>query len=345
MGILKSRLARSAAAVLAAALLTAGSAAAARAQELVPLGRVVGIAMETEGVLVSGLSPLETAEGLLSPAGEAGVKPGDVIVRLGAREIRGGGDLLEALEELSGERISLTVRRGERTIQYTVTPRTDGEGVWRLGLWLRDRVSGIGTVTYYDPESGAYGALGHGINDADSGARMPLGSGWVLRAEVTDVTAGQSGQPGELHGHFLPEDRCGDILGNTVSGIFGRMEPPEALPEPVPVAGESEIRLGSAVIRSNISGRAVEDYTVEITRLIRSGGDGRCLMLTVTDPRLLEQTGGIVQGMSGSPILQDGRLVGAVTHVLVDDPTRGYGISAERMLAAGEAVLQSEQAA
>ena len=335
MGKAKVKLIRFGACALASVLISFGSAANAIAQgpELVPMGCVIGIEMETKGVLVSGLSPLETEAGCISPAGEAGIKPGDVIIRLGSKCIDSSEDLVDALGSLSEDKISITVTRCGKPIQYTVAPKYDASGTARLGLWLRDSVAGIGTVTYYDPDTGEYGALGHGINDTDSGVCIPLGSGSIMNAEVIDVKAGKCGEPGELHGRFSPDDVCGTITDNTESGIFGSIEAPDGI-ETMPTADDDEIELGKAVIRSNISGCSIEDYSVEITRLYKGCRDGRCMMITVTDPRLLEATGGIVQGMSGSPIIQNGRIIGAVTHVLIDDPTRGYGISIAKMLSA-----------
>lgn len=335
MGNFRKNAARTAVSAFVLFILALSSAPGALAldRELVPMGCVVGISMKTDGVMVAGLSPLETDSGNLSPAGEAGILPGDVIVRLGKAEIKNAEDFLSAAGTLSGSAVSLTVRRGGKTIQYTVMPKADSSGCYKLGMWLRDSVQGIGTVTYLDPETGAYGALGHGINDVDSGAAVPLGDGSILSARVVDIKPGQAGCPGELHGSFREENVLGSIEKNTCSGIFGIMNGTDAAArESLPVADEDEICLGPAAIMANIDGCSVEEYSVEIVRLYNGQRDGRCMMLSVTDPRLLEKTGGIVQGMSGSPIIQNGKFIGAVTHVLINDPTRGYGISIENML-------------
>ena len=212
-----------------------------------------------------------------------------------------------------------------------MTPVRSEDGRWQLGLWLREGVSGIGTVTYYDPETGQFGALGHGINDVESGDLLPFEGGSITEADVVDVVKGAPGSPGELCGQPDREQVLGELERNTGSGIFGVAEF-DAAGAPVPVASPQEVRLGPASILTTVNGGGVAEYSVEISRIYRQPEEHRFLMLTVTDPRLLEQTGGIVQGMSGSPILQDGKLIGAVTHVLLSDATRGYGIGIQDML-------------
>ena len=200
-------------------------------------------------------------------------------------------------------------------------------------------MAGIGTLTYCDPASGAFGALGHGVNDVDTSLLLPLESGGLMYAQVADVKKGLSGEPGELHGTFEVSRELGTLSANTKSGIFGCLTDPAMTQglSPVPVAAKQDLKEGNATILSNISGDRVEEYQVEIVQLYSlKDDDTRDMMLKVTDPRLLEITGGIVQGMSGSPIIQNGKLVGAVTHVLVNDPTRGYGIFIENMLDAAE---------
>ena len=300
-------------------------------ETLVPMGRAVGIELSADGVMVAGFNDVQTPEGTRSPAAEAGIRTGDLITAVGTRKTTSAAELLTALSALDGSAVNVTLRRGTQELTASVTPAMSGEGRWQLGLWLREGVSGIGTVTYYDPESGAFGALGHGINDAESGALLPFDGGCVTEAAVVDVVKGAPGAPGELCGKPDPDAVLGDLGKNTGCGIFGtaRFEPSQA---PVPVAAEDEVRLGPATILATVNGASVEEFQVEISRIYRQPEDHRFLMLTVTDPRLLEQTGGIVQGMSGSPILQDGKLVGAVTHVLLSDATRGYGISIREML-------------
>ena len=310
-----------------------GSAWALEAEELVPVGSAVGIDLETEGVVIVGFSEVETDAGAVSPAAEAGLMEGDVILRVGPRPTDTAAAFLSAMGAADGSALDVTARRHGREVHVLVTPAQSREGGYQLGLWLRDGVSGIGTVTFFDPETGVFGALGHGINDLESGELLPFDNGCITGAAVVDVIPGAAGAPGELCGRFDREDVLGTLEKNTDRGVFGTMRLPGG-GAPVPVAGEDEIRLGPAVIRSNVRGAEVRDYQVEISRIYHGAADNRFLLLTVTDPELIAVTGGIVQGMSGSPILQNGKLVGALTHVLLSDPLRGYGISIQRMLEA-----------
>lgn len=333
---LQKNLMRGAAAILLALVLAPAAMAQDAPRELVPMGCAVGIQMNTNGIMVVGLTADETS-GTASPAGDAGILPGDLIVKLGAADVTTAADFMAAVEALDGEDVSVTVRRGERLIQYTVKPEVGEDGACRLGVWLRDGVSGIGTITFYDPANGIYGALGHAINDMDTGLIMPLGKGSIMEATVVDVRRGAAGSPGELCGCYDAEKCRGSILLNTACGIYGIMsaEAP-AGGTALPVAAEDEIVLGKATILSNVSGQDVKEYEVEITRVYRNDDSGRSMMISVTDPDLLAATGGIVQGMSGSPIVQDGRIIGAVTHVFVSDPTQGYGLYIDWMLQEAE---------
>lgn len=304
------------------------------ALELVPVGQAVGLEMRLAGVMVAGLVNEEQGG---SPAGDAGVIAGDIIIAVDGKTVDSGSVFLEKLQAWKGGSLCLRIRRGEFEQDVQVCPERGAEGEARLGLWLRDSVAGIGTVTYFDPTSGIYGALGHGVTDTDSGELIPLEEGVVLGASVREVRKGKVGAPGELCGDFDPRDVRGNILKNTSVGIFGRLcKTPDA--EGLTVATEAEIQTGEAQILCNVNGTEIRSYDVEITKICRGDTDGRNLQLKVTDPALLELTGGIVQGMSGSPILQNGKLVGAVTHVLVNDPSRGYGISMEQMLAVAETI-------
>lgn len=301
--------------------------AAAFAQELLVGGQVVGIQVGIKGVLVTGLSQVETEEGSRSPAESAGIKAGDLITGVNGSDIKNAAALIDAVSALEGRPAQLTVQRDGRTMKITVQPVQAGEGQWMLGMWLRDSISGTGTLTFCDPVSGVYGALGHGISDGETGVRVDLAGGSITDAEVVSVTRGEAGTPGELNGAADLGTVLGSIEGNTDHGIYGKANKPLG-------SGSLEIGqidTGSASIVSTVSGRQAEEYEVEINRLYHDA-EGIHVMLTVTDPRLTALTGGIVQGMSGSPIIQNGKLVGAVTHVFVNDPTRGYGVSIQDML-------------
>ena len=327
--------------LLTAAILWAmgGSAmAASNVQTVIPMGRAVGLKLFSDGVLVVGFSEIPTDAGKAAPAKDCGLKEGDIITHINSKEVDTIEQVQQVLQGLEGDKMSIRCLRGEQQVQMTAQAvKCTSDGEYKLGAWIRDSMAGIGTVTFYDPSSGTFGALGHGINDVDTTMLMPLQSGGIMEASVTEVKKGAKGAPGQLHGAFSSGGDIGTLWANTESGVFGTLSA-ETLCEghkPVAVATVSEIKAGPATILSNISGETVEEYTVEITNLYPvDDGDTRDMMLRVTDPRLLETTGGIVQGMSGSPILQNGKIVGAVTHVLINDPTTGYGIFMENMLRA-----------
>ncbi|MCI2106170.1 MAG: SpoIVB peptidase [Intestinimonas sp.] len=312
------------------------AALAASPHTLVPLGRAVGIKMFSEGVMVVGLSDITGESGPVSPARACGLKTGDIITHINSTEVNSIENVQAVLQEAAGERMSIRAVRGDKGMQFTAQAvKCTSDGAYKLGAWIRDSMAGIGTMTFYDPETGQFGALGHGINDIDTTLLMPLESGSVMYASVSDVQKGQSGTPGELHGVFQLDRDIGSLYANTSGGVFGTLTDNSFASggKALEVAARTDVRTGPATILSNIAGDSVEEYQVEITKVF-SGADGdtRDLMLKVTDPRLLNATGGIVQGMSGSPILQNGKFVGAVTHVLVNDPTQGYGILITSML-------------
>lgn len=334
-----------AAALVLASWTLAVPARAAESRMVIPMGRAVGIKLFSDGVMVVGLSEVDGTEGSSAPARDCGLREGDIITHINKEEVDSIEEVQNALQQAAGAPMSIRAVRDDKTVQLTAQAVQCGsDGQYKLGAWIRDSMAGIGTLTFCEPETGLFGALGHGINDVDTAQRMPLQSGAILYAEITDVQQGEKGAPGELHGAFHTEEELGELYANTAGGVFGYLDE-DALTgtlEPVPVAARSEVKTGRATILSNIAGDRVEEYEVELTRIYpASGEDTRNLMLKVTDPRLLEATGGIVQGMSGSPILQNGKLVGAVTHVLVNDPTQGYGILAETMLQEAESSAKS----
>ena len=303
---------------------------------VIPMGRAVGIKLFSDGVLVVGLSPVQTDEGAQYPGRDCGLKAGDVITHIDGDEV----DTIEQVKALvtqrAGEPLTIQAMRGQKQVQLKAAAVENSQGVYQLGVWLRDSMAGIGTMTFYDPQTGVFAALGHGINDVDTSMLMPLESGSIMEATVSDVKKGLDGQPGELHGQFDLKHDLGTLYANTDRGIFGQMSETALTKglEPVEVASRDQVQVGEATILSNIHDGDVEEFDIKITHVSEDGDGTRSLMIQVTDPELLEATGGIVQGMSGSPILQNGKLVGAVTHVLVHDPTRGYGIFAETMLTA-----------
>ena len=301
--------------------------ATAWAQELVVGGEAVGIQIRTAGVLVAELAQVETTEGSVCPAEEAGVEKGDFIIEIDGQKLSSASDLVEKVNCKAGQEVELKLMRRDNSISCKISPVQSAENQWMLGMWLRDGVSGVGTITYIDPENGSFGALGHPISDTENGIVLPVSEGNISDAEIVDVKKGAAGAPGELNGCADVHKILGTVEKNTVYGIFGTMK--EQLKGKTLETGEPVV--GKASIVSTVKGREAREYAVEISRVSREGGKNH-MLITVTDPELLSLTGGIVQGMSGSPIIQDGKLVGAVTHVLVNDPCRGYGIFIENML-------------
>ena len=311
------------------------SAQAAEISSLIPIGHTVGIKMSAEGVLVVQLSDVQTGDGAVCPARDAGIAEGDMIVSVNGASISSNDDLQKQIALSGGQPVELEVVRDGASQTITATPCADEDGVYRIGVLARDSMAGIGTLTYVDPETGAYGSLGHGICDSETGVLMPLKEGSLIYSIVGSVQRGEVGEPGALQGEFTTDGTLGTVEENTESGIFGTMTDSSlyASLESVPVASEDEIQVGDAEILTNVEGDVVEKYSVQVIKVYPADDKyGRGMMLRVTDPELLEKTGGIVQGMSGSPVLQNGKIIGAVTHVLVNDPTCGYAINIERML-------------
>lgn len=301
-------------------------------------GEPFGIRMMMAGVMVVSLGEIHTADGTASPAREAGIQVGDIIQTVNGRDICGNADLQEAVACSGGESVTVTLLRGGEELTRTVMPVfAPLTGRWQTGMWVRDSTAGIGTVTYYALTPAGevqFAGLGHAVCDTDTGERIPLASGEVAAVEIRDVVRGTAGKPGELRGTFQSQHNAGTLRSNTAGGVFGTLERLPARQMLMPVAAGGEIRRGAAMIYATLQGSTPEAYSVQIEEIRENDANMRNLVVHVTDSRLLERSGGIVQGMSGSPIVQDGRLVGAVTHVFVKDPTRGYGIFAENMLTA-----------
>ncbi len=303
---------------------------------LVPGGQAMGIRMYTE-VLVVGFGKVVTENGAVSPAQEAGIAVGDIIVSVDSSPVDNAADL----SELSNERqLVITVDRGGRRLDFTVNAAQDiTDGAYRLGMWVRDSTLGIGTLTYYDPVNGDFGALGRAITDADTGSELIVTEGYVSASMVYGVSKGEQGTPGELHGMLMDSTKTyGVIEDNTAYGIFGRLDeyPADlAYPNGLPIAYRDEIQLGDAQLLATVDETGVQAFSCKVIKVLSAQSDPqKRLVIEITDTRLIEITGGIVQGMSGSPIIQDGKLVGAVTHVLLNDPQKGYGICVEDMLSA-----------
>ena len=294
------------------------------AKELIPVGEVVGLELRDDTVTIAAFD-----EQLGAAAKAAGVSVGDQIIRIDGTAVRSSADVRNALKNADGQ-VELSVVRNGKEKTYSLTPEVTESGP-KLGVYLRQGITGIGTVTYYDPDTGSFGTLGHGVNDSD-GKLLQMTQGYAYDAKVLTVRKGRAGDPGQLMGSVDGDSPIGVLSANTDRGVFGTTETGWQ-GKTVTVAESDEVKTGPAVIRSTVSGDTVREYSVEILKIYpKSRQNGRNLLLRVTDPALLSATGGIVQGMSGSPILQNGKLIGAVTHVLVNDPTTGYGIFIENML-------------
>ncbi|MBR3844374.1 MAG: PDZ domain-containing protein [Clostridia bacterium] len=291
---------------------------------LVPGGQVVGLELGDNTVTVAAFDG-DAGEA----AQKAGLKVGDRIVSMNGQAIHNADDVRKALDRSDGT-VKMTVMRNKKSTVIHLNPAITANGP-KIGVYLKQGVTGVGTVTWYDPDSGTFGTLGHGVNNA-RGELLNMVYGAAYPASVVSVRRGACGDPGQLMGTLKGSKPIGVLYKNSSQGVFGTME--TSWPgEPLPVGQADQIRTGPATIRSTVQGDTVQEYSVEILKVYpHSGPAGRNMLLQITDPDLLKTTGGIVQGMSGSPILQDGRIVGAVTHVLVNDPTTGYGIFIENML-------------
>ena len=296
-------------------------------------GTPFGIKMFAEGATIVGFTDIPAPGGGANPAKSAGLKIGDRILSIDGVATHDNQDVADALQEAAGRPVEVIYQRGGEQYTAALEPVRDEEsGSWRAGMWVRDSSAGIGTLTFVDNSTGIYGGLGHPISDADTGQSIALRSGEIALVTITGYEKGEAGVPGELKGRFTSQIAMGDILVNGATGVYGNIRVLCSGQDMI-VAQAQEVRCGPARILTTLEGTTPQWYDVEIERVSLGQEDpNRNMVIRVTDPQLLSATGGIVQGMSGSPIEQDGKLVGAVTHVLVNDPTRGYGIFAQTML-------------
>lgn len=296
-------------------------------------GAPFGIKMEAKGVIVVGTADITGNGKSINPASEAGLQVGDVIYKAGGQEVSQNDQLAKIFESSAGQPVTIEAQREGKDFTAVLTPvfsETDGQ--YKGGLWVRDSTAGIGTLTFCDPDTSVFGGLGHGICDVDTNQLMPLGSGEILPVTISGVIRGQRGAAGELQGYFSSDLAIGEMSANTDTGVYGTLYDLPDTGEMLPIAMKQEVRAGEAQILTTIDGEEPRLYDAEIQSVNYDENQlTKNLIIKVTDPELLQKTGGIVQGLSGSPILQNGKLVGAVTHVLVNDPEKGYGIFAETM--------------
>lgn len=301
-------------------------------------GEVFGIKLYTKGVIAVKIDSVDVTTGVQSPAQLAGIKCGDCITHVDGSVIVNADDFISFIRNSGGKELSLTVEREGETLNLKLRPNPSESGGYRAGLWVRDSSAGIGTVTFYDNENKLFAGLGHGVCDVDTGRIMPLSGGEAVRATVNGFYKSSPGDPGELCGVFS-ESVLGGLRVNSATGIFGELNEKISAKQ-MPVALEAEVQEGAAQIVATVDGKKPRYYDAQITKIYpASGNEERNLIVKITDKELLEKTGGILQGMSGSPIIQNSMLVGAVTHVFVNDPTQGYGIFAERMLETADALI------
>lgn len=305
---------------------------------VIPGGQPIGVKLNTDGPLVVGFADIDTANGRQqSPAAIAGIEIGDSIMEIEGIKIEDNASISKIVNSFGDRPINIKVKRNdtEKIIQVKASSTTV-EGEYKLGIWVRDSTAGIGTLTFYDPQTKKFGALGHPINDVDTGSLLSVKKGYIYNAKIASVKMGEKGRPGELRGIFSESEKIGQLRRNTLTGIYGDVEgvcSRGIYKEPIPVAMQNEIKEGPAKILSSVNGNEVKEYDIVIEKLThQSKPSSKSMIIKVTDPDLLCKTGGIVQGMSGSPIIQNGKLVGAVTHVFVNKPDTGYGIYIEWML-------------
>ncbi len=311
---------------------------------VVVAGIPFGIKMYTDGVLVVGFSQVDTASGPCNPARIAGLKEGDVILSVDDKKVSTNYELRSLIEQSKGEKVTLHVRRDnlQFDIQFRAVLSTT-ENRYRSGFWVRDSSAGIGTLTFYEPETKSFGGLGHAVCDVDTNEKLPISTGEIVTAEIFDVEKSVSGSAGSLNG-TVSDEVLGVIMGNTDTGLYGKLTTlPRISYQTMPVAMKQQVKEGKAQLYTTVKGETPALYTVEIEQVrYRDASPTKNMVIRVVDERLLEVTGGIVQGMSGSPIIQDGKLVGAVTHVFVNDPQKGYAIFAENMLETAKSVTADE---
>ena len=304
-------------------------------------GDVFGIKLYTKGVIVVSIDSVTTPSGSKDPAVSAGLKCGDIITHINGEAATSSKQLTESVEQSQGQTLKLNIDRNGEKLELTLRPEMSVNGGYKAGIWVRDSSAGIGTVTFYDDEAGIFAGLGHGVCDVDTGRIMPLNNGEAVRARVNGFYKSSAGNPGELCGVFS-DIALGSLRVNCETGVYGELLQPSGA-KTVPVALESEVKPGAAQMITTIDDKGPQYYDIEITKIYPSSDlSSRNMIIKVTDKELLEKTGGILQGMSGSPIVQNSMLVGAVTHVFVNDPTQGYGIFSSRMT---ESRNMSEKAA
>ena len=305
---------------------------------VIPVGNIAGVKLYTNGVLVVGMSEIEGEDNKsYKPYENSGIEEGDTIVKVNDTTIYSTDDLIENINLSKGEQLQIQYIHDEETKECSITPVKTDKEEYKLGLWVRDSAAGVGTVTFYEPSTQKFGALGHGITDIDTGELLNIASGEFVTADILNIKKGEDGNPGKIQGTVDGQETIGEISKNTEFGIYGKIEDLSSLnidaSKEMEVALRDEIQLGKATILCSLDNETVQEYEIEITKIYKENNyDNKSMEIKVTDERLIEKTGGIIQGMSGSPIIQNGKFVGAVTHVLVNSATEGYAVFGDLMI-------------
>lgn len=311
--------------------------------QVIPIGLVSGIKLYTSGALVVGMSEIKGLDNQkYKPYEGSGIEEGDTIIQIGENEINNADDLVNAVNQSNGEELNIFYIRNGRKEETRIYPLKTGENEYKLGLWVRDSAAGIGTMTYYEPKTGNFAALGHGIADIDTGELIDVGNGEFITTKVLSIIKGENGTPGKIQGSINDQSQIGTITKNSAFGIYGKVTDISKVSansgKIMDVALRKDIKLGKATMLCSLDEKNAEEYEIEIEKIyLNNDYDNKSMLIKVTDKRLIEKTGGIIQGMSGSPVIQNGKFIGAVTNVLVSDPTQGYVVFGDIMIKEGTA--------
>ena len=305
---------------------------------VIPVGNIAGVKLYTNGVLVVGMSEIEGKDSkTYKPYENTGIEEGDTIIKVNNNLVSSTDELIEKVNMSNGKEVEIEYIHDEETKECSITPVKTSKEEYKLGLWVRDSAAGVGTVTFYEPSTQSFGALGHGITDIDTGDLLNIASGEFVTAKILNIKKGENGNPGKIQGTVEEQETIGDITKNTEFGIYGKIQDLSSLnidtSKEMEVALREEIQTGKATILCSLDNQTVKEYEIEITKIYRDNNyNNKSMEIKITDEELIEKTGGIIQGMSGSPIIQNGKFIGAVTHVLVNSSTEGYAIFGDLML-------------
>ena len=306
--------------------------------KVIPVGQVAGLKLYTTGVLVVGMSEIKGVDDKkYKPYENSGIQEGDTIIQIGNDEITGTKELIKKVNSSKGKELKLKYVRDGEILECAISPIKTGASEFKLGLWVRDSAAGIGTMTYYEPETKNFAALGHGITDVDTGRLINISNGQFITTKVLSIIKGKDGAPGKIQGSISEQSNVGTIKKNSIFGVYGIAENVQKIKidtnKKMNVATRNEIKLGEATILCSLDEDKTKEYKIQIEKIyLNNNYDNKSILIKVTDKELIEKTGGIIQGMSGSPVIQNGKFIGAITNVLVNDPTKGYVVFGDLMI-------------